>query len=87
MFIYNGGLLLHFAIMLDKRAEYSERAMVAKDHGKANVQPGIKNNDKVRYVRTHTCEKVQGIIEFGKEYKNASHKIFFAKILAYFNFL
>jgi hypothetical protein len=28
----NGGLLLHFAIMLDKRAEYYERAMVAKDH-------------------------------------------------------
>jgi hypothetical protein len=32
MFIYNGGLLLHFAIMLDKRAGYYERAMVAKDH-------------------------------------------------------
>ena len=28
----NGGLLLHFAIMFDKRAEYYERAMVAKDH-------------------------------------------------------
>lgn len=66
MFIYNGGLLLHFAIMFDKRAEYYERAMVAKDHGKANVQLGIKikNNDKVRYVRTHICERVQGIIEF-----------------------
>lgn len=38
-------------------------------------------------MRTHTCERVQGIIEFRKEYKNASHKIFFAKILAYFKFL
>ena len=54
MFIYNGGLLLHFAIMLDKRAEYYERAMVAKDHGKANVQPGIKNNKRYAMcVRIH----------------------------------
>ncbi|MBQ6978728.1 MAG: hypothetical protein IJQ18_08850 [Paludibacteraceae bacterium] len=39
----NGGLILHFVIMFDKRAEYYERAMVSNDHGKANVQPGIKN--------------------------------------------
>ena len=71
MFIYNGGLLLHFAIMLDKRAEYYERAMVAKDHVISALEFDRKiQTDLVEMQR----ERIMNLEDEVRELRNLLHE-------------